>query len=275
MRQIELGKTGEKISIIGIGTWGIKRFKSKEFYQNWIDSIRYSIDLGMNMIDTAEIYGNGQSEKIVGQAIKIYDRDDLFIATKVFPHHYGYKGVKAAVNRSLTKLNLKYIDLIQLHWPNPLMRYKRTVKALEELVDEGKVRYIGVSNFGPKLCEKFRSILKKNELVSNQVQISVAHQRQIKRLHDYAIKNGITLIAWSPFGHRGFKKLPKKLESSINEIAQKRNLNKYQVMLSWLTSQERVQAIPKSTNKEHIKANVQTADIILTQDEINKIYNVR
>jgi diketogulonate reductase-like aldo/keto reductase len=272
MRKIELGKSGEYIPVIGIGTWGIKRFRSEEYYNSWINAIQIGINEGMTLIDTAEMYGNGQSEKIVGKAIKSFKREDLFIATKIFPHHYGYSGVKKAIDRSLKKLDIKTIDLIQLHWPNPLGLYKNTVKALEESVKDGKVRYIGVSNFTKNMCLKFRSLLKNNDLVSNQIQMSVVHQSGIRKQLEFSNKEKITLIAWSPLGHFGFRSAPASLNDIIEEISLNRNITWHQTALSWLTSQPNVIAIPKSITPSHIKSNAAAADIILTKDEIDRIY---
>jgi diketogulonate reductase-like aldo/keto reductase len=274
MRKIELGKSGEHLTIMGIGTWGVKSFKSKSYYDVWINAIQTGVNEGMTLIDTAELYGNGTSERIVGKSIKAFNRDDLFIATKIFPHHFGYSGVKKAIDRSLKKLDISTIDLIQLHWPNPLGLYKKTIMALEEAVKDGKVRYIGVSNFTRGMLLKFRDMLKNNDLVSNQIQMSVVHQNGIRKQHDFAAKEKITLIAWSPLGHFGFKSVPDQLNNAIKEIAGKRNISWHQTALSWLTSQE-VIAIPKSTTPSHIKANATAADIILSKEEIESIYNVK
>lgn len=275
LKKIELGKSKEYVPVMGIGTWGIKRFRGKEYYNTWINAIQTGINEGMTFVDTAEMYGNGQSEKIVGQAIKSFKREDLFIATKIFPHHYGYTGVKKAIDRSLKKLDIKTIDLIQLHWPNPLGLYKKTVKALEENVKEGKVRYIGVSNFTKNMCLKFRNLLKNNDLVSNQIQMSVVHQIGIRKQLEFSNKEKITLIAWSPLGHFGFRSTPTSLNEVIQEIAENRKISWHQTALSWLTSQPNVIAIPKSITPSHIKANAAAADIILTKDEIDRIYHAK
>ncbi|MHA1819296.1 MAG: aldo/keto reductase [Promethearchaeota archaeon] len=270
MRYVQLGKTSVKIPIVGQGTWRIKSKASESFYKTWKEALKYGIEQGLTLIDTAEVYGYGKSEKIVGEVIKEYDRDKLFIATKVFPHHFGFKGTIKACNRSLKNLGIDTIDLYQLHWPIPWSSLKNTFRAMEQLVREEKIRFIGVSNFWVKRIIKSNSLLKENKIVSNQIQMSIKHPSSMKRQLLWARENGVTLIAWSPFGHYGLKKLNKKLEAVLREIADNRGITLHQVALSWLTSNG-VVVIPKSTNKKHIKANAEVADIILSKDEIKSI----
>ena len=276
MRKIELGKTGEKISVIGQGTWGISQRDNKDTLNNWKEALRVGISEGMNMIDTAEIYGWGTSEKLVGEVISEYNRDDLFIATKVAGMQYGYKSVLNACNNSLKKLNIKTIDLYQLHWPIGAGTIKGSLSACEQLVKEGKIRYIGVSNFSAKKVMKAKETLKSNEIVSNQIFISVTHPNVMKNNKQLpmAKKEGVTLIAWSPFGHNGFKKLSPEINSTLEEIGKNKDITKYQVALSWLINHDRIMTIPKSTSPSHIKQNAASGDIVLTQEEMNKINKV-
>ena len=117
MRKVELGKTGEQIPILGQGTWGIKSRKGKKYYESWKNSLRRGIELGLTHIDTAEIYGFGTSEKVVGELISEYNRDDLFITSKLFPIHLSLKTMKKAANKSLKRLGINTFDLYLIHWP--------------------------------------------------------------------------------------------------------------------------------------------------------------
>nr|MDO8079325.1 aldo/keto reductase [Candidatus Freyarchaeota archaeon] len=174
MRMVELGNTGEKISVLGQGTWGLNRGNSEQFK----DSLRKGIDLGMTHIDTAEVYAWGVAERAVGEVVAEYDRDDLFITTKLFPMHVTHGGSMKAAYNSLKRLGLKSVDLYLVHWPIPLT-IKQMLGVMEELVKEGKTRYIGVSNFSVKQFKKAQSYLKKYELVDNQLKVHLQHQVHI------------------------------------------------------------------------------------------------
>lgn len=115
MRKVELAKTGEKISIIGQGTWGLNNWRSKAYYHKWKEALRKGIELGMNHIDTAEVYGWGKAETITGEIIKEYNRDDLFITSKLFPIHFTYANMKKAAVKSLHQLNIDCLDLYLIH----------------------------------------------------------------------------------------------------------------------------------------------------------------
>lgn len=271
MKKIQLGNTSEQISAIGQGTWGIKTWGSDEHYKKWCDALKIGVDAGMTMIDTAEFYGHGSSEKTVGKVIKQFDRDKLFIATKITPIHLYPKLIRRSCNRSLRRLDIKTIDLYQIHFPNPLSCLTKALRTLETLVDEGKIRYIGVSNFSPKRIEKAMGIMKSHEIVSNQIKISVESPNNMDKLYEFAKKNGVTLIAYSPFGHSGLKRLKPTLELALTTIADNHNVSKYQIALAWLINFEKTQAIPKSTSPSHIKANAAAAEIVLSSEEMNTI----
>ncbi len=164
MKYLELGRSGIKISKVGLGTWQIGSLYwgwGKEFDRDQaIKLIRTALDCGINFIDTAESYGGGVSEITIGEAVKDV-REEVVIATKVSPIHLTYKGVKKALKRSLKRLDTKYIDLYQVHWPNPLIPIEETMRAMEELADEAKIRTIGVSNFSLNRLQRAREALKK------------------------------------------------------------------------------------------------------------------
>lgn len=141
--------SNQKISALGLGTWKMggnfqpDRSRDREY----IEAITYAIGKGITHIDTAELYGAGHAEELVGQAIKKFERKKLFITTKVSPHHLSYQGIVDACGRSLKRLNTSYIDLYLIHWPNPLTSMKNAMSAFDDLVKDKKIRYIGVSNF--------------------------------------------------------------------------------------------------------------------------------
>jgi len=154
----EFGKTGFKASVIGMGTYCdpsyiilAKLFHLHPSKRLKVNALRKGIELGINLIDTAEIY---ETEGIVSEAIRGFKRDELFIATKVWPTHLHYDSVLKATERSLKRLNCSYIDLYQIHFPNPLVPLEETMRAMNRLIDDGKVRYVGVSNFSLEELKK-------------------------------------------------------------------------------------------------------------------------
>ncbi|MCL4403581.1 MAG: aldo/keto reductase [Candidatus Marsarchaeota archaeon] len=258
----ELGRTGEKISAIGIGTWKMGVNPDKE-----VKSLGYAIDNGVNLVDTAEMYG---TEPIVGRAIS--GRKEVFIATKVSPHHFKHDDVVRACNDSLRRLGVERIDLYQLHWPNRSIPIKETMRAMEELKAAGKIRHIGVSNFSVDEFEEARAALKDAEIVSNQVEYSVLVREPESGLLDYCEKNGITLIAYSPLARGALhQKRYSELADLLSEIGSKYNRSIEQVALNWLLSKKPVVAIPKSSSLEHTKSNIASADFSLSAEDIGRI----
>ncbi|MFX0097024.1 MAG: aldo/keto reductase [Candidatus Hodarchaeota archaeon] len=275
MKMIELAKTGEKISILGQGTWGLKGKilfiypRASEYYEQWKNSLRKGIELGMNHIDTAEVYGWGVAERIVGEILAEYRREDLFITTKLLPIHFGHNGSKKAAYNSLKRLGLESVDLYLIHFRNPFSSLRKQMRMLEELVDEGKTRYIGVSNFSVEQFKEAQSYLKKHELVNNQVRANVLHQGHIHESLPFYQKEGITMTAYSPLGHTGFNGLKGEIRDKLEKIAESHNTTIQQIAIAWLINHENVITIPKAFKIEHLEANAQAAGIKLRQEEIN------
>ncbi len=298
MRYEELGNTGIKISKIGLGTW---QFGTS--YWGWgkeldekkaIEIVRTSLELGINFIDTAELYGWGKSEQIVGKAIKLFDREELVVATKVFPTKLTVRGVIKALERSLKRLNTSYIDLYQTHWPSPVFPLKRALRALERKLEEGRIRAIGVSNFSLEQLKEARSCLAKQDIASNQVEYSL-FRRDIERdLLPYCQKEGITIIAYSPLaqglltGKYGPGRMPRGLQrrfmiwvsyrkinwsivDELRKMAEARNATPAQVALSWVIRHKGVVAIPGAKDVRHVKENVAALDIALKEEELTRL----
>lgn len=272
MKKIELGKTGERIPILGQGTWGIKKFRSKSYYEKWKASIRKGIELGITHIDTAEIYGQGTSEKLIGRVISEYNREDLFITSKLFPMHITFGSMKRAAKRSLKRLGLKELDLYLIHWPSPFKSIKKQMNVLEDLVKEGKVRYIGVSNFSVDQFKKAQSYLKNTELVNNQLSASVTRQKHIERSLPYYQKEGITMTAYSPLGHNGYHNLQGEIRNKLENVAKSHNATIQQIAIAWLISHENVITIPKAFKTEHVVANAEAIKIKLNEEEVKLFY---
>ncbi len=273
MRKVELAKTGEKISVIGQGTWGLNNLRSNVYYHKWKEALRKGIELGMNHIDTAEVYGWGKAETITGEVIKEYNRDDLFITSKLFPIHFTYNSMKKAAVKSLHRLNIDCLDLYLIHWPNPLVSIRKQMRVMEDLVNEGKTRYIGVSNFSVDQFVTAQHALKKTELVTNQVRASVVRQKHIHISLPYYQRHGVTMTAYSPLGHRGLTRLKGSLLQSLKEIANSHQVTIQQVAIAWLINMDGVITIPKASQTKHVEENAAAAGIVLSPKEMNMLSN--
>jgi diketogulonate reductase-like aldo/keto reductase len=266
----ELGKTGEKIPALGLGTWGIGGFSYPDYSNDElaIEIIRFAVEIGMNFIDTAEMYGAGHSEELIGEAIKGI-REKVFIATKVLPTNFRYEDVIKACERSLRRLKTSYIDLYQLHWPNPSIPIKETMRAMERLANEGKIRYIGISNFSVEETIEAMNALSKYEIVSNQVEYSLLVRDIETDLLDFCRKNKITVIAYSPLA-RG-ELLKGKYYEFLSKIGKKYNKTAAQVALNWLIIKENVVAIPKAFSKAKIVENMGAYGWKLSDEDLKTI----
>jgi len=256
MKYVELGKTGEKVPAIGFGTWKLGN--------DGIGAIKRSIELGANFIDTAEMYGN---EDIVGKAVK---GSDAFIATKVSPHHLHYDDVIKACRTSMQLLGVKKIDLYQIHWPNPAIPIKETMKAMEKLVDEGMIRHIGVSNFSLSELKEAQGAMSKYDIVSNQVEYNIMVRGIEDGLLQFCRKEKITVIAYSPLA-RGAVFKEKKVYGLLNELAGKYSRSIAQISLNYLIANGGVVAIPKASSIQHVEENVGAADFTLSKEDVMKI----
>jgi len=256
MRLKQLGKTGSKIPEIGFGSW---RARS-------VDALKLAIDLGAGFLDTAEIYG---TEGLVGKAIQ-GRRGEVFLATKVSPEHFRYDDVLKAAQKSLSRLNTDYIDLYQLHWPSPDIPITETMKAMEKLVKDGKVRFIGVSNFSVEQTREAQHALSREEIVSNQVEYNLLNREIENDLIPYCEKEGMTIIAYSPLARGMLARGPvnDRLHSALQEIARMRQKTSVQVALNWTTTRDSVVAIPKADLPDHVREDVESSGWRLGEQEL-------
>ncbi|MDA4130314.1 MAG: aldo/keto reductase [Thaumarchaeota archaeon] len=255
MNQKPLGKSGSKISEIGQGTWA---------YHSGVEALRTGISLGATHVDTAEMYG---TEGKVGEAIADR-RDAVFLATKVSPQHLHYEDVLRAAEGSLSRLNVKTVDLYMIHWPNSRIPIQETMKAMEELVNKGKIRYIGVSNFSVEELKDAQEAMSSHEIVSNQVQYNLENRDAEKELIPYCKTEKITLVPYSPLS-RGA--VTRKEDAVLEKIGTKYKKTKAQVVLNFLTREEYVVAIPKSDDISHVKENCEASGWRLSNEDIRMI----
>ena len=256
----ELGRTREKIPVIGMGTWEIGDVQN-EGRALEIQALRRGIELGMTVIDTAEMYGYGNAEKLVGQAIKGM-RDGVFIVTKVSPHHFGYEDILSSCEGSIRRLGVEHIDLYLLHWPSRQVPIGETMKAMEELVSRGKIRYIGVSNFSVAQTLAAREALPRSEIACNEVRYSLTHRAIESELLPFCEQEKLTVMAYSPLdtGKIPTSKVPRSL-------LDKYGMTPAQLMLDWVTHKEAVVAIPKAAKVEHVEENAAAVSSRISADD--------
>lgn len=251
-----LGPTVTPIAEIGIGTY---------LYQGSPELLRYGIELGANFIDTAEHY---QNEQIVGNAIRGI-RDRVFVATKV--NHWRYNEILASADASLRRLGIDIIDLYQIHWPNAAYPLEDTMAAMEELVDRGKVKYIGVSNFTLPELKRAQAAMRKHRIVANQVNYSIIHRTIEPHLLPYCRAHDITIIAFSPLGHAYSSLLKADHRGVLAQLAAECGKTVAQVAINWCVNHAGVITIPKTASQEHMRQNVESSDWRLTPDQMDRL----
>lgn len=266
----QLGKTDTRVPAIGQGTMGVGGYFTEDTTKDdfYINMLKLGIERGMTLIDTAEAYGAGHSEELVGRAVKDC-RKDVFIATKVSPEHLAYESVLQSAEGSLRRLETDYIDLYQIHWPNPTVPLEETLRAMEKLVKDGKVRYIGVSNFSLKQL-KLANRMFRHGIASIQIEYNLFDRTAEVDIFPYCEQEGISILAYSPLDQGRVPSGSNKTEV-MRQIAKKYNKTTTQIALNWLVSKPSVIAVPKATSTNHIKENASATDFNLSEDDVKLI----
>ena len=293
MKFVEAG--GARVSAIGVGTW---QFGSREWgygpvYAGKVagDIVKRALELGVNLIDTAEVYGFGRSERIVGEAIR-GRRDRVFLATKIFPAGLPFMIARRA-RASARRLGVDRIDLYQQHWPNPLFPTRSVMRHMRRLVEDGLVRHVGVSNFSLRGWQESELALG-GPVLSNQVQFSLVHRQPELELVPWAQREGRIVIAYSPLGQgllsgkyqqatptnlrrarREFSAESRaRLEpliGALREIGARHGATPAQVSLAWLIRKPNVVAIPGASSVKQLEENVAAGDVDLTDEEAARL----
>lgn len=260
---------GVKIPVLGLGTWGMGGFMTKSTAHDKEDirAIKTALKLGMTHIDTAEMYGAGHAEELVGKAIKGFDRKKIFITSKVLPENLHYDDVIKAAKASLKRMKTDYVDLYLIHFPNPKIPIKETMQALDYLVKEKMTRFIGVSNFSLKEMLEAQSYTK-NKIVANQVEYNLLVREPEKELLPYCQKHKILLTAYKPIAGG---ELAKPGFKCLDAMAEKYHKTQAQIALNWLISQKNVITIPKASNLKHLKENLGATGWHLSQKDMKEL----
>jgi diketogulonate reductase-like aldo/keto reductase len=253
MQMKELGKSGTRIPVLGMGTWGIGGFSSPsdKHSDSETTALRHGLKLGLSLIDTAEIYAAGHSEEAVAEAIA-HERDRVFLATKVSGQHLKYDEVLRAAERSLNRLRTSSIDLYQIHWPNSRIPIAETMRAMEKLVGDGKVKFIGVSNFSVDEIKEAQAALSRYSIQANQVEFSLLDRSIENELLPHCQNERITLIAYSPLARGEIGRLGSSATKRLLKFRERLGRTPVQLALRWLIDQDQVVAIPKAARVEHL-----------------------
>jgi len=220
-----------------------------------VKALKLGLDLGIRFIDTAEMYARGHSEEVVAEAVA-QDRESVFIASKVSPENLSYDNVLRSCESSLRRLKTSYVDLYQVHWPNTQIPIKETMRAMEKLTAEGKIRYVGVSNFSKKQTREAQEALSRMSLAANQVEYSLTERSIESELLPYCASEHVTVIAYTPLGRGRIAEGGRDGRwRTLDAIAIKYAKTRAQIALNWLIAKEPVVAIPKASNLEHVREN--------------------
>jgi diketogulonate reductase-like aldo/keto reductase len=266
MKHRPFGSTKREVAIVGQGTWNIEQANSGTA----IGALRRGLDLGMTHIDTAEMYGSGASETLVGEAIA-GRRDEVFLVSKVLPHNASRTGTIGACERSLKRLRTDRLDCYLLHWrgSHPL---SDTVAAFQRLRADGKILSWGVSNFDVDDLAELREVAGAGKPACNQVLYHLRERSIEHAVIPWCEENGVAVVAYSPFGHvGGFPALHGEGGRVLKTIADRHNSTPRQVALRFLTRRDSLFAIPKASNAEHAEENAGAGKLDLSEDDLARI----
>ena len=258
LRTVQL-PSGERVAALGQGTW--RMGEGTAVRDGELRSLRLGVDLGLTLIDTAEMYADGAAEELVADAIE-GRRDEVFLVTKVLPSNATRHGTKEACERSLRRLRTDRIDLYLLHWPgrHPLAG---TVEAFTELKEAGKIRHWGVSNFDAVDLGELITVAGGDEVETDQVLYNLPHRQAEFELLPWCRDRGMPLMAYSPVDRGALVQ-----DDVAVEIAEKHDATPAQVALAWVLRHDGVCAIPKASIPEHVRENARALELELDQDDI-------
>ncbi|WP_294758179.1 aldo/keto reductase [uncultured Lactobacillus sp.] len=250
---------------LGIGTWEIgddPKLRDEE-----IAAIKAGLDVGLSVIDTAEMYGNGRSEELVGEAIKPYPRAKIFLISKVLPQNASRSKMRQSLQNSLQRLQTDYLDLYLYHWRG-MVPLSETVSELQALQNEGLIRSWGVSNFDIDDMQELWQLPEGQNCVVNEDLYNLETRGIEYSLLPWQKEHHVPLIAYSPLG-RGPKMGSTMMKNeAVLQVAEKHEASAYQILLAWVMQQPDVLAIPKSSSSKHLLSNLKALDIELTPEDL-------
>jgi len=261
MRRLAL-PSGIEVPVLGQGTWHMGedvRRKSAE-----VAALQLGLDLGMTLIDTAEMYGSGRAETVVGRAIA-GRRDAVFLVSKVYPHNATAEGVVEACERSLKRLGTDRLDLYLLHWRGSVP-FAETLAGFEKLLRAGKIRHHGVSNLDAEEMRDWSSLPEGAAVATDQVLYNLAERGIEWDLLPWARKRAIPIMAYTPLGDRGMLKAP-----ALAAVARRHGASPAQIALAWLLHQPGVLTIPKASTAAHVRENRAALELRLAPEDLAEL----
>ncbi|HZR82306.1 MAG TPA: aldo/keto reductase [Candidatus Binatia bacterium] len=266
MEKKALGWTGIPVAVVGQGTWRMGESRASRARE--VAALHLGMELGMTHIDTAELYGGGHAEEIVAEAITGHRRHQAFIASKVMPNHASRRGTVAAAEKSLRRLRTDYLDLYLLHWPgrHPIAD---TMAGLDDLVQAGKVRFVGVSNFDvEEIAEAWATGVR---IACNQVLYQLAQRGIERELVPWCREHRVAVVGYTPLAGRGFPGERSQGHAVLADIARRHRKTPRQVALRFLTRDPDLFTIPKASDPEHVRENAGATGFALEADEVAEI----
>ena len=254
--------SGEAVPVLGQGTW--KMGEDRRRRADEVAALKLGLDLGITLIDTAEMYAGGGAEEVVAEAIA-GRRDETFLVSKVLPSNASRAGVKRACEESLKRLGTDRIDLYLLHWPGSVP-LSETVEAFEALRAAGKIRHWGVSNFDTHEMEDLVGLAHGGNVQTNQVLYNLLRRGPDFDLAPWCRKRGIPLMAYSPVEQGALAR-----NARLEAVAARHNATAAQIALAWVMAQDGVIAIPKASRQEHVRQNAAALDIKLTSEDFAEL----
>ena len=252
----------DTVSALGQGTWYMGDEPSRKASE--IAALRRGVELGLTLIDTAEMYGSGKSECVVGEAIAPI-RDDIFLVSKVLPYNASYEGTLAACEASLSRLGTDRLDLYLYHWPGP-HPLEEAIEAFEKLQEQGKIRHWGVSNFDPNDMAELMSTDGGDKVATNQVLYNLTRRGIEWDLLPQAQEDNLPIMAYSPIEQARLLAMP-----AMKALASDLGLSPSQLALAWVLSREGVIPIPKAGSVPHVEDNAKALEISLSQDTLDEL----
>ena len=247
---------------LGMGTWHMGESGAQRAAE--VAALRLGLDLGMALVDTAEMYGEGGAERVVGEAIR-GRRDEVFVVSKFYPHHASRRALVKACEGSLERLAIEAIDLYLLHWRGSVP-LAETVETLERLAEAGKIRSWGVSNFDVADMEELASLASGGRVAANQVLYNLARRGVEFDLLGWCAGRGVDVMAYSPLDEGSLAAHP-----ALRAVAKRLDATPAQVALAWVMRRPEVVAIPKASSPAHVRANAKSRDVALDGEALAEL----
>ncbi len=259
---------GKEIGSVGQGTWYLGETPST--FQEELSALRTGIEAGMTLIDTAEMYGDGAAERLVGEAVKGYERGDLYLVSKVYPFNAGTDKIFRSCEASLRRMGTDYLDLYLLHWRGSVP-LAETVDCMEELRKQGRIRAWGVSNLDIQDMKELLSVKNGDHCVTDQVLYHLGSRGIEFDLLPYLRKQGISVMAYCPLAQAGRLRRGLLEAPAVQQIAHARDISPFQVLLAFLLAQAGVIPIPRTGNAAHTLKNAEAMKIKLSETELDTL----